>query len=113
MACGVYVAQYLLDGLFEAGEASYAIGLMTNTGERGWANMLRVGSTMTSEARDLRFKPNLDWNHAWGSAPVNIIARKLAGIRPLAAAAYFAERDRSFPALWSKHPTARPPASRK
>jgi len=86
MACSVYAAQYLLEGLFDAGEASHAIRLMTATGERGWANMLRSGSTMTTEAWDLRFKPNMDWNHAWGSAPVNIVARKLAGIRPLAAA---------------------------
>ena len=45
--------------------------------------MIRVGSTMTTEAWDEYYKPNLTWNHAWGSAPANIIPRKLAGIEPI------------------------------
>ena len=35
------------------------------------------------EAWDFRYKNNLDWNHAWGAAPANIIPRYLLGIRPL------------------------------
>ena len=42
-----------------------------------------LGSTITLEAWDKKYKPNLDWNHAWGSAPGNIIPRKLMGIEPL------------------------------
>ena len=38
---------------------------------------------MTTEAWDEFYKPNLTWNHAWGSAPANITARKLMGIEPL------------------------------
>ena len=34
------------------------------------------------EAWDDSFKPNQDWNHAWGAAPANVIPRRLAGIRP-------------------------------
>jgi hypothetical protein len=45
--------------------------------------MIRVGSSMTTEAWDEYFKPNLTWNHAWGSAPANITARKLMGIEPI------------------------------
>ena len=45
--------------------------------------MNSVGSSMTTEAWDESFKPNLTWNHAWGSAPANITARKLMGIEPL------------------------------
>ena len=45
--------------------------------------MIRHGSTITWEAWDAQFKPNLDWNHAWGAAPANIIPRWLMGIRPL------------------------------
>jgi hypothetical protein len=37
---------------------------------------------MTMEAWDRKFKPNLDWNHAWGAAPTNIIAFRLMGIQP-------------------------------
>jgi len=45
--------------------------------------MLDCGATITMEAWDDRFKPNQDWNHAWGAAPGNIIVRYLCGIRPL------------------------------
>lgn len=85
MACSVYGAHYLLDALFLAGEADYALELMTADSKRSWVNMMRVGSTMTTEAWDEDFKRNLTWNHAWGSAPANSIARRLVGITPLEA----------------------------
>ena len=85
MACSVYGAQLLLDALYEAGAADYALQLLTDKGPRSWYNMLAVGSTVTLEAWDTKFKPNLDWNHAWGSAPANIIPRRLMGVMPLEA----------------------------
>jgi hypothetical protein len=42
-----------------------------------------VGTTITLEAWDNRFKPNQDWNHAWGAAPANIIPRFLMGVQPI------------------------------
>ncbi len=45
--------------------------------------MIQAGSTITTEAWDWKYKNNLDWNHAWGAAPANIIPRYLMGIRPL------------------------------
>ena len=84
MACSVYGAQYLLEALYAAGEAEHALSLMTSDSKRSWLNMLRVGATMTTEAWDEYYKPNLTWNHAWGSAPANIVARKIAGIEPAA-----------------------------
>lgn len=84
MACSVYGSQYLLEALYNAGEADHALALMTSDSKRSWLNMIRVGSSMTTEAWDEFFKPNLTWNHAWGSAPANIIARKLMGIEPIA-----------------------------
>lgn len=83
MACSVYGAQYLLEALYEAGEAEAALDLMRSREIRSWHNMIRVGSTMTLEAWDIEFKPNLDWNHAWGAVPANIIPRYLLGVRPL------------------------------
>jgi alpha-L-rhamnosidase len=82
MACSVYGAQYLLEGLYNAGEADYALQLMTATHDRSWWNMIKIGSTMTLEAWDIKYKPNLDWNHAWGAAPANIVARNMWGIQP-------------------------------
>jgi alpha-L-rhamnosidase len=83
MACSVYGSQFLLDGLYNANEASYALSLMNSDAERSWYNMIRTGSTITTEAWDTKYKPNQDWNHAWGAAPGNIIVRKLMGIEPL------------------------------
>jgi hypothetical protein len=84
MACSVYGAQYLLDGLFDAGRDHEAITLLTATDDRSWLHMSRdVGSTITLEAWDAAYKPNLDWNHAWGAVPANVIPRKLMGIEPL------------------------------
>ena len=85
MACSVYGAQYLLEALFEAAMDDEAIKLMTDTGERSWVNMMREGSTISMEAWGQKFKPNQDWNHAWGAVPANIIPRYVLGVRPLTA----------------------------
>ncbi|MBN2448761.1 MAG: family 78 glycoside hydrolase catalytic domain [Lentisphaeria bacterium] len=82
MACSVYGAQYLLEACYRLGDADYALDLMTAEHDRGWLNMLRVGSSVTLEAWDHRYKNNLDWNHAWGAAPANIIPFHLVGVRP-------------------------------
>jgi hypothetical protein len=82
MGCSVYGAQYLLEGLYLAGKEQYALDLMRSTGDRSWWNMIRSGSTVTLEAWDMKYKPNLDWNHAWGAAPANIIPRFLWGLQP-------------------------------
>ena len=83
MACSVYGSQHLLDALYANGEADHALALMTAKHDRSWWNMIQTGSTMTLEAWDLRYKNNLDWNHAWGAAPANIIPRHVLGVQPL------------------------------
>jgi alpha-L-rhamnosidase len=85
MACSVYGAQFLLEGLYRAGEEQYALDLMRATSDRSWWNMIKAGSTISMEAWDMKYKPNSDWNHAWGAAPANIIPRYLWGIQPSAA----------------------------
>ena len=84
MACSVYASQFLMEAFYRAGEGEYALSLLTSTAERGWAHMIYdVGSTIALEAWDNRFKPNQDWNHAWGAAPASLIPRGLMGINPL------------------------------
>lgn len=85
MACSVYGSQFLMDAIYNAGEAKYGLSLLASDAERSWYNMIRVGSTISLEAWDNKYKPNQDWNHAWGAAPANIIPRKLVGIEPLEA----------------------------
>jgi hypothetical protein len=85
MPAGVYGAQYMLEGLFLAGDADTALGLMTTNSTRSWMNMINIGSTITAEAWSTADKTNEDWNHAWGSAPGNLIPRYVLGLRPLSA----------------------------
>jgi hypothetical protein len=84
MACSVYAAQYLLEALFENGAADVALALMTAPTDRSWGHMLESGTTITWEAWDQKYKPNQDWNHAWGAAPANLLPRFVLGVQPLA-----------------------------
>ncbi len=83
MACSVFGSQFLLDAIYNAGDADYGLALLTSQSDRSWYNMIRAGSTITMEAWDNKYKPNQDWNHAWGAVPANIIPRKLMGVEPL------------------------------
>jgi hypothetical protein len=83
MPCSVYGAQYLLEALFRADDADTALGLMATNGPCSWLNMIALGATITTEAWNFADKGNLDWNHAWGAAPGNIIARFVLGLRPI------------------------------
>lgn len=112
MACSVYGAQYLLEALYKSGRDEAALDLMRSKDIRSWHNMLRVGSTIALEAWDMKFKPNLDWNHAWGAAPANIIPRYLVGVRPLEpgfARALIAPQPGSLNSFHAKVPTIRGP----
>jgi hypothetical protein len=80
MDCSVYVAQYYMEALFRAGAGDRAVALMLAPGDRSWRHMLASGATITWEAWDLKYKPNQDWNHAWGAAPANLLPRFVLGV---------------------------------
>jgi len=83
MACSVYGAQFLMEALFDNGKAGQAMSLMTADADRSWTHMIeRVGTTIALEAWDNKYKPNQDWNHAWGAAPANILPRKSLELNP-------------------------------
>ncbi len=85
MACSVYAAQYLLETFFENDAAETdktALALITADGDRSWKHMIESGATLTWEAWDQRYKPNQDWNHAWGAAPANLLPRYVVGVQP-------------------------------
>nr|WP_146458544.1 family 16 glycoside hydrolase [Rubripirellula tenax] len=84
MQCSPYAAQYFLDGLFDNGSDRKAIELMIADGDRSWKHMLNSGTTISWEAWDLKYKPNQDWNHAWGAAPANLLPRCVLGVQPIA-----------------------------
>ena len=83
MAGSVYAAQYLLEGLFENGQDAAALDLITAPGDRSWRHMVDSGATITWEAWDQHYKPNQDWNHAWGAAPANLLPRCVLGVQAL------------------------------
>lgn len=83
MNCSVYASQYLLEGLFENGAEDKAIELITANNDRSWKHMVESGTTISWEAWDQKYKPNQDWNHAWGAAPGNLLPRFLVGVQPL------------------------------
>lgn len=80
MRASVYAAQYLMEALFENGQATAALEEMTAPGDRSWRHMVDSGTTITWEAWDQRYKPNQDWNHAWGAAPANLLPRFVLGV---------------------------------
>jgi alpha-L-rhamnosidase len=81
MRCSVYAAQYLLEGLFENGQAKAAVDEMIAPGDRSWRHMVDSGTTITWEAWDQRYKLNQDWNHVWGAAPANLLPRFVLGVQ--------------------------------
>lgn len=83
LSCSVYFAQYLLEAFCKAGRVDKAIEIMASDGDRSWKGMMDFGSTITMEAWNMRVKPNQDLNHAWGTAPLNIISRYILGVTPL------------------------------
>ena len=116
MAASVYGAQYLLEALYQTDRDEAALRLMTSREQRSWWNMIRAGSTMTWEAWDAQFKRNLTWNHAWGAAPANIIARYVVGVTPLAPgydAIQIAPRPGTLAWFDATIPTARGPVKVK
>jgi hypothetical protein len=85
MRCSTYAAQYLLEGLFENGAGETAVQLMIAPGHRSWRHMLDSDATITWESWNEKVKPNLDWNHAWGAAPANLLPRYVLGVQPAVA----------------------------
>lgn len=83
MGGSVYAAQYLLEGLFDHDAAPHALELITAPTDRSWRHMIESGTTITWEAWDQKYKPNQDWNHAWGAAPANLLPRFVLGAEPL------------------------------
>jgi alpha-L-rhamnosidase len=83
MACSVYAAQYLMEALFGNGATDAALTLITAPGDRSWKHMVESGTTITWEAWDQKYKPNQDWNHAWGAAPANLFPRYILGASAL------------------------------
>ena len=85
-SCSTYMAQFVLDALFLAGRDRAALALMTSDAHRSWLGMMRQGATITPEFWDLTVPEDgriPDMNHAWSTAPLNVISRFVLGVTPL------------------------------
>ena len=82
MECSVYFAQHFLEALFRTGHGARALALMMADNDRSWIGMIKSGATLTKESWNEGVKANMDWNHTWGTAAINVISRCLAGVTP-------------------------------
>ena len=82
LACSTYAAHHLLEGLFNQDAGDQAHALLTAPGDRGWLHMLKKDATLTWEAWDPLYKPNLDGNHLRSAHPAYHLSRHVLGIQP-------------------------------
>lgn len=84
MKGSVYLAQFLLDGLYMFNRGEAALRLMNSTELRSWGNMIyNLDATIVGEAWDPSIKGNMSFSHPWASSPANAIPRGMFGIIPL------------------------------
>jgi len=82
LSCGVYIAPFVIEACFRAGEPELAYDLITSKDEHSWHEMLRNGATTCMEAWGPEQKWNTSWCHPWSSGPVYLIAERVVGLRP-------------------------------
>ncbi|MDO8212298.1 family 78 glycoside hydrolase catalytic domain [Conexibacter sp. CPCC 206217] len=84
MQCSVFCAQFVLQGLTNAGRADASIRMMTSTAQRSWLHMIDLGAGAVMEAWDPALKPNTSFSHPWASSPVVNVTRGIFGLEPTA-----------------------------
>ncbi|MGI6460598.1 MAG: family 78 glycoside hydrolase catalytic domain [Candidatus Hydrogenedentales bacterium] len=82
LSCGVYIAPFVIEACYRAGEAELAYDLITSKDEHSWHEMLKHGATTCMEAWGPDQKWNTSWCHPWSSSPVYLITERVAGLRP-------------------------------
>ncbi|KRB76347.1 hypothetical protein ASE01_15240 [Nocardioides sp. Root190] len=82
MACSVYCAAFLIQGLYAGGDGQTALDLMTAEGTSSWMNMIKAGAGATMEAWDISQKSNTSYSHPWAASPAFNVPSGLFGIQP-------------------------------
>ena len=83
MACSAYCAGYLLEALYDGGQAQAALRLLTATSSTSWLHMISLGAGSTMEAWNPAIKPNLSYSHPWSASPAFIVPGYLFGVSAL------------------------------
>ncbi|MGG1639006.1 family 78 glycoside hydrolase catalytic domain [Paenibacillus sp. NRS-1760] len=82
LACGVYMAYFVLKALAAAGEHDLAYDLITSSDENSWATMIKEGATTCFESWSKEHKWNTSLCHPWASAPILILIEDIIGLSP-------------------------------
>ncbi|HEX3965478.1 MAG TPA: family 78 glycoside hydrolase catalytic domain [Trebonia sp.] len=82
-ACSVYCAAYMLQALYDGGQAQAALNVLTSDSSTSWLNMIAQGAGSTMEAWNPSIKGNLSYSHAWATSPDFVVPEYLFGISPL------------------------------
>ncbi len=80
MQMGPMTAQALLDALHQGGQDSALVGLLTNAGQPGWANILAQGATFTWETWAPSDADGDSMSHGWGATVLVALQQDLAGV---------------------------------
>lgn len=83
----IYFIYFILRGLINAGHADQAVNLLLNDDPKDAktfkAILDQLHATITPEAWNTHFKPNMTMSHPWGAAPGLTIVQGLLGIVPI------------------------------
>ncbi|MEK7416013.1 MAG: family 78 glycoside hydrolase catalytic domain [Planctomycetota bacterium] len=82
LACGVYMAYFVLKALARAGAHDLIWDLVLGDGPHSWRNMLREGATACFEAWGKDQKWNTSLCHPWACAPIPVLIEDLVGLSP-------------------------------
>ena len=82
MACGPYLAYFLLHALCREGRADLAYSLIAGRDANSWAAMLDQGATAAMEVWRFEQKGNATWCHSWAVTPVAMLIRYVLGLEP-------------------------------
>ncbi|MBO5306326.1 MAG: family 78 glycoside hydrolase catalytic domain [Clostridia bacterium] len=77
LACGVYMAYFILKALCRMGRYEQAYKLIVSKDEHSWYNMVREGATTCFEAWGKAQKWNTSLCHPWASAPISVLAEDI------------------------------------
>ena len=77
LACGVYMAYFVLKALCRMGRYEQAYKLIVSKDEHSWYNMVREGATTCFEAWGKTQKWNTSLCHPWASAPISVLAEDI------------------------------------
>ena len=82
LACGVYMAPYVIEACFNNGAPELGYELLASYDKRSWREMLRHGATACLEAWSPNDKKNMSWCHPWSSSPLFLWPERVAGLSP-------------------------------